>query len=50
MEDKQNNHNKDEVNFIPLIIFDKDIQITDEGIAYLKSFNNKVIENSNNFI
>lgn len=50
MEDKQNNNNKEEINFIPLIIFDKDIQITDEGIAYLKSFNNKVIKISNNFI
>ncbi len=44
MEDKTNNNNKEEINFIPLIILDKNIEITDAGIEYLKSFNNKVIK------
>ena len=45
MSDKiiNNKNNNDEtINFIPLIIFEKYIEITDVGIEYLKSFNNKV--------
>lgn len=38
-----NNQNNDTINFIPLIIFEKYIEITDVGIEYLKSFKNKVI-------
>ena len=32
------------VNYIPLIIYEKYIEITDIGIEYLKSYNNKVIK------
>ena len=32
----------EEINFIPLLIFEKYIEISDAGIEYLKSFNNKV--------
>ena len=38
-----NNQKNESVNFIPLIIFEKSIEITDVGIEYLKSFKNKVI-------
>ena len=31
------------IDFIPLILFEKYIEITDSGIEYLKSFNNNVI-------
>ncbi len=31
------------IYFIPLILFEKYIEITDSGIEYLKSFNNNVI-------
>lgn len=33
---------KEQINFIPLLIFEKYIEITDVGIEYLKSFSNKV--------
>ena len=33
----------DSINFIPLILFEKYIEITDKGIEFLKSFNNNVI-------
>jgi len=33
----------EEINFIPLILFEKYIEITDNGIEFLKSFNNNVI-------
>ena len=36
-------NNNESINFIPLIIFEKNIEITDGGIEYLKSFNNKVM-------
>ena len=49
MEERIKNNNNEEINFIPLIIFEKNIEITDDGIEYLKSFNNKVIKNNNNF-
>ena len=49
MEEKIKNNNNEEINYIPLIIFEKDIEITDDGIEYLKSFNNKVIKNNNYF-
>ena len=42
-DDNINNQNNDSVIFIPLIIFEKYIEITDVGIEYLKSFINKVI-------
>ena len=35
--------NNENINFIPLIIFKKYLEITDVGIEYLKSFKNKVI-------
>ena len=40
----KNDANKEiqEINFIPLLIFEKYIEISDVGIEYLKSFNNKV--------
>ena len=31
------------INFIPLILFEKYIEITDNGIEFLNSFNNNVI-------
>ena len=37
-----NINNKETVNFIPLIIFEKLIEVTDVGIEYLKLLNNKV--------
>ena len=49
MEERIKNINNEEINFIPLIIFEKHIEITDDGIEYLKSFINKVIKNNNNF-
>ena len=49
MEEKIKNNNNEEINYIPLIIFEKDIEITDDGIEYLKSFNNKLIKNNNYF-
>ena len=49
MEERIKKDNYEEINFIPLIIFEKNIVITDDGIEYLKSFNNKVIKNNNNF-
>ena len=49
MEEKIKNNNNEDINYIPLIIFEKDIEITDDGIEYLKSFNNKVIKNNNYF-
>ena len=49
MEEKIQNKNEEEINFIPLIVLNKNIEITDAGIEYLKSFNNKVIKNNNNF-
>ena len=33
---------KEIINFIPLIIFEKVIEVTDVGIEYLKLLNNKV--------
>ena len=33
----------DTINFIPLILFEKYIEITDSGIEFLRSFNNNVI-------
>ena len=44
MEEKIQNKNEEEINFIPLIVLNKNIEITDAGIEYLKSFNNKVIK------
>ena len=44
MEEKIQNKNEEEINFIPLIVLNKNIEITDDGIEYLKSFNNKVIK------
>ena len=38
------NDNEEIVDFIPLILFEKYIEITDNGIEYLKSFNNNVIK------
>ena len=49
MEERIKKDNYEEINFIPLIIFEKNIVIIDDGIEYLKSFNNKVIKNNNNF-
>ena len=37
------NNNEEIIDFIPLILFEKYIEITDNGIEYLKSFNNNVI-------
>jgi hypothetical protein len=34
---------EEKIGFIPLILFEKYIEITDNGIEYLKSFNNNVI-------
>ena len=42
MSDINLDNNNELVNFIPLIIFEKYIEITDVGIEYLKSFSNKV--------
>ena len=42
MSDINLDNNNELVNFIPLIIFEKYIEITDDGIEYLKSFNNKI--------
>ena len=36
------NNNEEIIDFIPLILFEKYIEITDDGIEYLKSFNNNV--------
>lgn len=41
-----NNQNEETIDFIPLILFEKYIEITDNGIEYLKSFSNKVIFNN----
>ena len=49
MEERIKKDNYEEINFIPLIIFEKNIEVTDDGIEYLKSFINKVIKNNNNF-
>ena len=38
------NNNEEIIDFIPLILFEKYIEITDNGIEYLKSFNNNVIK------
>jgi hypothetical protein len=35
--------NEEEIYFIPLMIFEKYIEITDKGIEYLNSFTDKVI-------
>ena len=47
MSEKEENTTKidtkvDIIDFIPLILFEKYIEITDNGIEFLKSFNNKV--------
>ena len=34
MEEKIQNNNKEEINFIPLIVLHKNIEITDVGIEY----------------
>ena len=39
----QNEETIETIDFIPLILFEKYIEITDSGIEYLKSFSNKVI-------
>jgi hypothetical protein len=46
----QKNNKIERVNYIPLIIYEKYIEITDIGIEYLKSFNNKVMNYKNYFI
>jgi hypothetical protein len=38
------NNNEEVIDFIPLILFEKYIEITDNGIEHLKSFNNNVIK------
>ena len=43
MSDDKLNTDEESINFIPLIIFEKYIEVTDLGIEYLKSFNNKVM-------
>ena len=43
MSDDKANNNNETINLIPLIIFEKSIEVTDCGIEYLKSFNNKVM-------
>ena len=43
MSDDKSNNGEESINFIPLIIFEKYIEVTDLGIEYLKSFNNKVM-------
>jgi len=43
MSDDKPNIVEESINFIPLIIFEKYIEVTDLGIEYLKSFNNKVM-------
>ena len=37
------NQSEETVNFIPLIIFEKYIEIIDNGIELLNNFNNRVI-------
>jgi hypothetical protein len=43
------NQSEEIVNFIPLIIFEKYIEIIDNGIELLNNFNNRVIYHKNNF-
>lgn len=42
-ENKSISTSNEEIFFIPLMIFEKYLEITDKGIEFLNTFNNKVI-------